>query len=138
MAPSNDPKASGISTRDTGVFISRAAATTAGSKTAQAPTEFMKAESTATLAIVSAISLTSLWPATRRIQAPIWAATPRRLKGRADDQDRPHGNHRLVGEPAQRLLDRDDPAEKQGQQHPKRDQVRRNATPAPAAAGPPA
>ena len=60
MAPSSDPKANGISTRDTGVFISRAAATTAGSSTAQAPTEFIKADSTATLAMVSAISRTSL------------------------------------------------------------------------------
>ena len=60
MAPRRDPKARGMSTRDTGVFISRAAATTAGSKTAQAPTEFMKAESTATLAMVRAMSLTSL------------------------------------------------------------------------------
>ena len=76
MAPSREPKARGISTRDTGVFISRAAATTAGSKTAQAPTEFMKAERMATLAMVRAMSRTSLLPAARRIQAPRCAATP--------------------------------------------------------------
>ena len=89
---------------------------------AMAPTLFMKAEATMTMAVSRASRTTGppFQPAQPVAQGP---RDPGQFQGPADDQHRRHRDHRRVAEAGKGLTGRDHPGKHHGQQRQKRHHI---------------